>query len=242
MSFWKDTTYRSEETEIMDDLEMGGPLVISALDHLAAINKWLGGNQVTINGIEKLLKNHPKDKEITILDLGCGNGDMLRQVADFGRKSGYNFKLIGIDANPVTVEYARSLSKSYPEISYDQQDVLSDEFKEVKYEIALCTLFLHHFKDDFILKFVNALTRNASIGVVINDLHRHPMAHILFRLLSIFITNEIVTADGLTSILRAFKRPDLEKYAQSVPFKSYIKWCWAFRFQWIIDKQIKYNN
>ncbi len=239
MSFWKDTTYRSEETEIMDDLEMGGPLVISALDHLAAINKWLGGNQVTINGIKKLLKKYSKTDEITILDLGCGNGDMLRQVADFGRKSGYNFKLIGIDANPVTVAYAKSLSGDYPEISYDQQDVFSEEFKEVKYEIALCTLFLHHFKDDFILKFVEALTRNATIGVVINDLHRHPMAYMLFRLLSIFIKNEVVKADGLTSILRAFKREDLEKYAQNVPYKSSITWCWAFRFQWIIDKKIK---
>lgn len=239
MSFWKDTTYRSEETEIMDDLEMGGPLVISALDHLAAINKWLGGNQVTINGIKKLLKNRSKNSKITILDLGCGNGDMLRQVADFGRKSGYSFKLIGIDANPVTVQYAKSLSENYPEISYQQQDVLAENFKEVKYEIALCTLFLHHFKDDFILKFIEALTRNASLGVVINDLHRHPMAHILFRLISIFIKNEIVKADGLTSILRAFKRNDLERYAQNVPFKNYIKWCWAFRFQWVIDKEIE---
>jgi len=237
MSFWKDTTYRSDETEIMDDLDMGGPLVIDALDHLATINKWLGGNLVTINGIEKLLKNHAKNEEVIILDLGCGNGDMLRQVADFGRKRGYNFKLIGIDANPTTVNYARDLSQNYPEISYSQQDIFSKEFQSVAYDIALCTLFLHHFKDDFILKFVETLTRNAQTGVVINDLHRHPLAYILFQLLSIFIKNHVVKTDGLISILRAFKRQDLERYAEHVSFKSTIKWFWAFRFQWIIWKE-----
>lgn len=237
MSFWKDTTYRSEETEIMDDLEMGGPLVTDALDHLAAINKWLGGNQVTISGLNQLLKNHPKEKAVTILDLGCGNGDMLRQVADFGRKKGFNFKLVGIDANPTTINYARELSVNYEEITYDQQDIFSEEFQKVKYDVALCTLFLHHFKDDFIINFVKSLVRNARMGVVINDLHRHPLAYILFQLLSLFISNHVVKTDGLISILRSFKRPDLEKFASTLNNKSTIDWCWAFRFRWIIYKK-----
>lgn len=239
MSFWQDTTYRSEKTEIMDDLEMGGPLVIDALDHIAAINKWLGGNRVTISGLQQLLKNNPKEKEVIILDLGCGNGDMLRQAANFGRKKGFNFKLIGIDANPTTINYARELSQDYPEISYEQQDIFSDEFQKVTYDIALCTLFLHHFKDDFIIGFVNSLSKNARIGVVINDLHRHPLAYFLFQLISIFIRNHVVKTDGLISILRAFKRPDLEKYAAKLNFRSSINWQWAFRFQWIIFKVSK---
>ncbi len=239
MSFWQDTTYRSEEKEIMDDLEMGGPLVIDALDHIASINQWLGGNRVTISGLKELLNNHPKEKEVVILDLGCGNGDMLRQAADYGRKKGFNFKLVGIDANPATINYARDLSQNYPEISYDQQNIFSDEFQKVKYDIALCTLFLHHFKNDYIVNFVESLTRNARMGVIINDLHRHPLAYLLFQLISIFISNHIVKTDGLISILRAFKRPDLERFAEKLNFKSSINWYWAFRYRWIIFKTSK---
>jgi len=242
MSFWKDTTYRSEQREIMDDLEMGGPLVIDALDHMSAINKWLGGNRVTINGIEKLLRNHPRNQEVIVIDLGCGNGDMLRQVADFGRKRGYNFKLIGIDANLATIKYARKLSKNYEEITYDQQDIFSEEFQKVKYDVALCTLFLHHFENDFIIKFVKALIGNARKGVVINDLHRHPMAYILFKTISIFIKNHIVKTDGAISILRAFKKPELERFSKMLHLKSTINWCWAFRFQWIIFKNDTLKN
>ncbi len=239
MSIWKDTTYRSKEKEIMDDLEMGGPLVIDALDHIAAINKWLGGNQVSISGLNKLLKNHPKEKEVVILDLGCGNGDMLRQAADFGRRKGFNFNLIGIDANPTTIQYARKLSEKYPEISYDQQDIFSDDFQKVKYDVAFCTLFLHHFEDDFIVKFLKTLTDNARMGVVINDLHRHPMAYVLFKFISLFISNHVVTTDGAISILRAFKKVDLERFANQLIHKSTISWHWAFRFRWIIRKNQK---
>lgn len=239
MIFWQDTTYRSEEKEIMDDLEMGGPLVIDALDHIAAINKWLGGNQVSISGLNKLLKNHAKEKEVVILDLGCGNGDMLRQAADFGRKKGFNFKLIGIDANPTTIQYAKKLSEKYPEISYDQQDIFSEEFQKVKFDVAFCTLFLHHFEDEFIIKFVKSLTNNAQMGVVINDLHRHPMAYVLFKLICLFIRNHVVKTDGAISILRAFKKIDLEQFASHLNYKSTISWHWAFRYRWIIHKAQK---
>ena len=89
-----DTRERSEQTELMDDLEMSGNLLINTLDKIAGINKWLGGNKASISGVKTLIKNHPKNKSISIVDLGCGNGDMLRELAEFGRTEGYRFKLI----------------------------------------------------------------------------------------------------------------------------------------------------
>ncbi|NNC44445.1 MAG: methyltransferase, partial [Winogradskyella sp.] len=98
MSFFIDTTYRSNDTELMDDFSMEGDLLRDTLDKLGSINKWLGGNKITIDGVEKLLENQPKDKQYTIIDLGCGHGDILRLIAEFGRKKGYTLKLRGIDA------------------------------------------------------------------------------------------------------------------------------------------------
>ena len=95
MSFLVDTSFRSEETEIMDDFSLEGELFRDTLDKLETINRTLGGNVVTINGVKKLIKDQPKDKTITIADLGCGHGDILRDLAKFGRKKGYTFKLIG---------------------------------------------------------------------------------------------------------------------------------------------------
>ncbi len=94
MSLFIDTTYRSDETEIMDDFTMKGELLRDTLDKLGSINKWLGGNSITIDGIKQLLKGNSKDKTYSIIDLGCGHGDILILVADFGRNEGYKFKLI----------------------------------------------------------------------------------------------------------------------------------------------------
>ena len=230
------TTNRSTKIEIMDDLDMSGETLINSLDQLANINKWLGGNKTTIDSLKTILKNHRKDKTISIVDLGCGNGDMLRKVAHFGRKNGYKFDLLGIDANQATIDYAIQLSANFPEITYKKEDVLSKEFANHTYDIAMCTLFLHHFEDPIALDFIQTLLKNAKIGVVINDLHRHWLAYYLFKLLTSVVGNEMTREDGLTSILKAFKRQDLDRFSKKINFKSTITWRWAFRYQWIINK------
>jgi 2-polyprenyl-3-methyl-5-hydroxy-6-metoxy-1,4-benzoquinol methylase len=231
-----DTSNRSKEIEIMDDLEMSGELLINSLDQLAKINKWLGGNTITIDGIKTILKDQVKDRTISIVDLGCGNGDLLRKIADYGRENNYKFQLLGIDANQATVDYAVQLSAKYPEIVYQKEDVLSEEFTKHTYDIATCTLFLHHFEDEIALNFIQTLLKNAEIGVVVNDLHRHRLAYYLFNLLTSVIKNRMTREDGLTSILKAFKRKDLEGFSKKLNFKSTITWRWAFRYQWIINK------
>ena len=231
-----DTSYRSKDIEIMDDLDMSGELLIKTLDQIAGINKWLGGNGLTIDGIKTILKTQSKDKIISIIDLGCGNGDMLREVAEFGKKNGYKIELLGLDANQTTIDYAIQLSADYPEITYRKEDVLSKEFETHSYDIALCTLFLHHFEDTVALSFIQTLVKNAKIGVVINDLHRHRLAYYLFKILTLVINNDMVKTDGLISILRGFKRKDLERFSKKINYKSTITWRWAFRYQWIIKK------
>jgi hypothetical protein len=222
--------------EIMDDFTMEGALFRDTLDKLEIINRFLGGNSVTINGLKNLLKNQSKNKTITIVDLGCGNGDILRDVAKFGRKNNYSFNLIGIDANPAAIEYAKELSKEYSELSFKTIDILSEDFKKQSYDVVLCTLFLHHFKNEEIISFLKTTTNKATIGVVVNDLHRHKLAYYLFKFIGFFIKNKMVRQDGLTSVLRAFKREDLENIAKEIKVHFSIQWKWAFRYLWILKK------
>lgn len=235
MSLFIDTKYRSEETEIMDDFSMKGELLRDTLDKLGNINKWLGGNRITLSGIRHLLKNQPKSKTYTIIDLGCGHGDILRLIADYGRKNDYKFKLIGIDANQDAIDYAGELSVNYPELSFKKQDIFSEEFKTLNYDIALTTLFLHHFKEKEIVTLLDNLSSSVTLGVVVNDLQRSKIAYGLFKLLGLVISNHMIVQDGLTSILRAFKRKDLEKISNELNLNSQIKWKWAFRYQWLIQ-------
>ena len=232
------TKFRTDAAEIMDDFTLEGEILRDALDKIAKINQLLGGNKLTLQGVQSLINQVSIKKEITILDIGCGNGDMLRALADYASKNNLNFKLIGVDANPFTINHAEELSKPYQNITYKCEDIFEDKFTALKYDIVLCTLTLHHFKDAEIIKLVSVFYENANIGIVINDLQRSALAYRLFQVLCfVFRLNKMSKEDGLVSILRGFKKEELEEFSKKIHLKKYfIKWKWAFRYQWIIEK------
>lgn len=234
MDFFISTKQRTDKEELMDDFSIGGDLLRDTLDKLENINRWLGGNKVTLGGLQSILQHYTKEEEITIVDIGCGHGDILRDVAKFGRKHNYKFKLLGVDANPTAVDYANELSTEYPELDFKVEDIFSDEFKNRKFDVVLATLFLHHFKEEQLTSFLKNTLKQTRIGIVVNDLHRNKVAYYLFMLLSIFIKNKMIIEDGLTSVLRGFKRVDLENISSNIHTKPQISWKWAFRYLWII--------
>ncbi|MEO8253591.1 MAG: methyltransferase domain-containing protein [Flavobacterium sp.] len=233
------TEYRTLETEIMDDFSLEGNELQDALDKIARINQLLGGNKLTLHGIKTLLEKTTIPKTITVADIGCGNGDMLRMLAEYGQKNNLNFKLIGVDANAFTIDYAKTLSNEYSNIEYVCLDIFSDDFTTLQYDIVLCTLTLHHFTNEQILNIITIFNNNAKIGIVINDLHRSKLAYRLFKLIcTLFNLNNMSREDGLVSILRGFKKQDLENFSKKLNLKNYtINWKWAFRYQWIIAKK-----
>lgn len=234
-----DTSRRTDLEEIMDDFELSGEELRKTLRDLDNINKWLGGNNITLQGVKKLLENFPKDKRIEIVDVGCGNGTILREIAKWGRKNNRKLQLTGIDANPHAIKIAEEMSEGFPELQFKTQNIFSEEFQRQEYDIILCTLTLHHFKNPDIIDLLNKFYRQAHIGIVINDLHRSKAAYRLFQAFcSVFINNEIARKDGLISILRGFKKDEIEALASQIPSnKQEIHWKWAFRYQWIIEKE-----
>ena len=236
MEFFINTEIRTDKEELMDDFSIGGELLKDTLNKLEKINRWLGGNRVSINALKSILKDHPKEIELKIVDIGCGHGDILRDVAKFGREKGYSMKLIGIDANPSAINYANELSLQYPEVSFVSEDIFSENFKKREFDIVMATLFLHHFKEEQLVSFLRNTLDQTKIGIVVNDLHRDRLAYYLFMLLSVFIKNKMIVNDGLISVLRGFKRRDLIRISQKLNVQPQITWKWAFRYQWIIKK------
>lgn len=232
------TKYRTRETELMDDFDLQGKKLVKTLKDLENINAWLGGNQITMNGIKRLIKNHPKNKPIHIVDVGCGNGGMLRKIAFWARKKDFKINLTGIDANPHAIKIAQQLGEDFPEINFLTLNVFSEKFSQHQYDIILCTLTLHHFKDREVEKLLYLFTQQAGLGVVINDLQRSKTAYRLFRAFcAVFIHNDIARKDGLTSILRGFRKNELLGFSKKLTAENHsICWKWAFRYQWIIQK------
>jgi SAM-dependent methyltransferase len=87
----------------------------------------LGGNKLTLLGVKELIADNPKT-EITIVDVGCGNGDM-RTLADYGLQHNIKFNLIGVDANNFTVKHAINL-KDVSKYLYHCEDIFDKPFEE----------------------------------------------------------------------------------------------------------------
>lgn len=88
-----DTSKRTNAVEIMDDFDLQGKELDKTLRDLDNINKWLGGNKITLEGVKNIVQNHSKTKEIHIADVGCGNGAVLREIARWGGRTAINLNL-----------------------------------------------------------------------------------------------------------------------------------------------------
>lgn len=238
MTFFSQFKIRSNEEEIMDDLDMSGKVLEEALDALNQINWWLGGNEVLKVGIKKIIQQTPslKNKTIRIADVGCGGGDGLRSIAKWAKKNNINVELIGIDANQFTIDYARQHSLDFKNIQYKKEDILAKDFNYKNYDIVVFALFLHHFTDEEQLQFVQKCWRDDVQVVLINDLHRHWLAYVLFQLVCfVFRASQMVQYDGSLSIKKSFKRADFQQLIKkSKASNASVQWKWAFRWQAII--------
>lgn len=227
--------YRSQQLEIMDDAELSGDSLATVLNDLKKVNTLLGGFSITLDGVETLVLNSPKTTSLTLLDLGCGDGESLRKSAQFMRKQQRTMKFIGVDMNEHILEIAKEKSKDYPEISYLKLNILEKNQQLPNFDIATCNLFLHHFSEHQIIELLNKLIKQGKRGVVINDLRRSKLAFQLFKGFGLlFMKSKIAKHDGLVSIARAFKRKELEKMAEKLNGEHTIKGRWAFRYQWLI--------
>ncbi|MCB0465138.1 MAG: class I SAM-dependent methyltransferase [Aequorivita sp.] len=232
--------HRSSQIEIMDNLDFQGEEMKNLLKDLKTVNKWLGGNSITIDGLQKILKNHSKNNSITLLDIGCGDGELLRKCSDFGMMNNFNFKCIGLDFNENILKVAKMQSKNYPNISFEKVDVFLNKESIPNCDIALFTLFLHHFSNEKIENLLKTILKKVDIGLIINDLQRNKHAFNLFKIISkLFLKTETAAHDGLVSIARGFKKSELESISKKIPNQqSTIHWCWAYRYQWILKKNV----
>lgn len=231
-----DFSSRSEAIELMDDLACNGEVVNQTLRELDFINQWLGGNQITISALKEAWRSIPENQTITIADLGCGSGEMLRLIAALAVKANRKVQLIGFDANPEIVKYAQDYSKDFSNISFESLNVFSEEFQKREFDIVLATLFMHHFHDEELKGLLASLKRQSRYAIIINDIHRHPLAYYSIKLLTqLFSRSAMVKFDAPLSVLRAFKRHEWKQIMDLIVQKDYsLSWKWAFRWKLVI--------
>lgn len=228
-----DFTKRATGLEIMDDFNLGADEIDPLLSGLEKVNQYLGGYQVVFSALKEVsVKNN-----FHISDWGCGGGDVLRAIEKKAKKQHLEIKLTGIDATPAAVNFANRKNTS-PETNYILANVLSEEISTLKFDIVLSTLFTHHFDDEAWVLLIKKMLDCSRRAVIIDDLQRHWFAYYAIKIITRVATrSRLARFDGPLSVLRGFKRKELESLLQKAGIKNYnIQWMWAFRWRIILYK------
>ncbi len=225
-----DFSKRSYQKELLDHDDIPFEDIRRNMDELNTINTWLGGHNITIAGLKKLVGN---TKKISICEIGCGGGDNLRAIRKWLTRRNIPATFIGIDINPFCIAVAEAAFVD-PGIDFIVSDYRSVGFENEKPGIIFSSLFCHHFTNEELISMLRWMQSNSIVGFFINDLHRHPLAYHSIRMLTkIFSRSYLVKNDAPLSVLRSFTKKDWQQLLETAGIIHYsIKWKWAFR--WLI--------
>lgn len=232
---------RSSKEELLDAPDIPKQLLFRNLRELDLVNRTLGGYSVSIKGISQLLSDH--SKTYTIVDLGCGGGDILLFIAKWARKNKFKVQLIGVDRNANAIEYLNQQYRSYPEITGMVCDYKHFLRTNPQVDIVHCSLFCHHLIDEELVELFTYLHQNVRTGFVINDLHRHWFAYYSILFLTRLLNGSaLVKNDAPLSVLRGFKKRELRQlWDRSGTGTVVISWKWAFRYL-MLRKNVAWQN
>lgn len=190
------------------------------LSELRLINRWIGDTQALQNTLLKEIKEKEL-QEFSVLDVGAGSGELLREIAKFAQKTNRKTKLIGLELNKISANSIVAESKDFCEISAVRGNALSLPFADNSFDYIICSLFIHHFTDENVIKILQEFSRVSHRGVFIIDLHRHPLAYWLYKSFCLmFRLSRLVYEDGSLSVLRGFKPNELKELAEHTNLKD----------------------
>jgi 2-polyprenyl-3-methyl-5-hydroxy-6-metoxy-1,4-benzoquinol methylase len=228
---------RSTELELMDLPFTSKELFFTNLKEIEYINRMLGGPSLTFSILKKKLKN--RTGKITVVDIGFGGGDLLAYLYARRRELTCDLSLIGVDLLPESKEYAE---KYHPELMGNCK-FITDDYKNFlksnhKVDVVVAGLFCHHLPDEDVIDFFRYINRYATIGGIINDLQRSPLAYYAIKILTrLFSRSEFTKNDAPLSVLRSFQFNELVTYLQKAEVEKYsVSWHWAFRYIVHINK------
>lgn len=189
---------RAAQEEQMDAADLSPEIYAQVLNDLALVNRVTMASRPTLDFLSG------ERKAFRLLDVGFGDGDMLRAIWCWAERRSVPCELVGIDLNPHSRAIALAHHPVGASIDYRTGDyaALADE----PWDYIVSSLVTHHMSDSQRMDFLHFMEAHARRGWFINDLHRHGFAFYGYPLLARLLrVHRIVREDGQLSIARSFR-------------------------------------
>jgi ubiquinone/menaquinone biosynthesis C-methylase UbiE len=198
--------------ELLDAEAMDAAALRRNLRDIRQINALLGWRAYTVRAVAR----HVRALELqrfSLLDVASGSADMPLAVAHWAQRAGISARIVATDINPAIVAAAREYTAGSPGLLVEQQDALGLPYETGSFDIALCTLALHHFDPDAAVRLLRGMAR-VGRRVLVFDVERSPLAYAGAVLLT-----QLTRMDGMTrhdapaSVRRAYSAAELRELA-----------------------------
>jgi 2-polyprenyl-3-methyl-5-hydroxy-6-metoxy-1,4-benzoquinol methylase len=197
------------------------------LERLRQLNRWFGSHRLVLSFMRRWIKSAADSSggephtRTRIVDLATGSGDIPRLIVNYARGIRAQVEIDALDRQPATLEIAQKLSSGYPEIHYREANIL--EWNSVEtYDLALCTLALHHFNDEDAVNVLRQCRQLSRRFVLVSDLRRGFLLRAGVYLLTASIFREPMTRyDARLSAARAFSFSEMRNLALRAGWKDF---------------------
>lgn len=185
----------------MDAPDIDPAVYAAVLADLSRVNRWTFTAHPTLRYLDRAAAGL---NAFTLLDVGFGQGDMLRAIARWAQKRGIKARLIGVDLNPMSEAIAKAATP--PELT----DI---EFRTGDYrnqpepvDFIISSQVAHHMDEGQLGEFLQHMEERSVRGWLISDLNRHAFSHSGYPLLArVMGVHRIVREDGTLSIARSIR-------------------------------------
>ena len=165
---------------------------------------------------------------LKILDVGFGDGDMLRKIARWAEPNWIRPELVGIDLNPKSASIARAATPDGASIEW-----LTGDYQTLAgqgWDVIISSLVAHHMTQEQLIAFLRFMDVEAKLGWFVNDLHRHSFAYTGYPLLARLMgVHRIVREDGQLSIARSYRPAEWEPILADAGVKGEVVRRFPFR-------------
>ena len=192
---------RATAEELMDADDLDAETYAAVVGDLAKVNVVTMAARPTLMFLRRALAER---RAVRLLDVGFGDGDMLRRIARWAARRGIDADLVGVDLNPRSLPAAAAHTPSDLPIRY-----LTGDYADLAgqgWDVIVSSLVAHHMTREQLIAFLCFMEAEAALGWLVNDLHRHAFAHAAFPLLARTMRwHPIVRLDGTLSIARSYR-------------------------------------
>ena len=210
---------RSSKLEHLDLGDYTAEEYEGCLVELRRVNRWLGDARALRTTLVRTIRGSQL-KSFSVVDVGAGSGELLRTLAEWTTGNNFNAQLTGVELN---ARSARAIAEQSPmfNINAVRANAFTLPFSDNQFDYAICSLFLHHFKNEQAVEILRELNRVARREVLVIDLHRHPIAYYFYTTIGrLLFHNRLIREDGALSILRGFKTRELVELAKHTGLKN----------------------